>query len=446
MRESPDQSMSRTHQHLVAGALCFVFFLLVYGITARGKLQTSDEAAVFTTGVSLATQGDLAIDELEWLNARVNIGQKGPDGHLYTKYFPGNIFSVAFIYKFTARAHDQPYVGPFGGVMEFAPSVTGARWAMKLNALWGALGLTALLFLWRRHFDWRTAIVSVVLAGLCSDWWYQSRGLFSEVGAGAFVIASFCFASYGRAYGSALALTISIFFRPTNLLALPVWSWTAWRKGPRAFLSGFIIAGGIALLAFYNWTRFGSPLNFGYGDETFDASPLRGLYGIFLSPGRSIFVYSPVLLLAIPGAWFFYKREKALTLLGLSFIAVYGITIAFWHSWDGGLSWGSRLLTPIVPVLGIFVAPMIERCWRNKALAAAAILLALMGVGVQTVALLRTPTRVMIDEVASGKIKYEETLYTVRNSWLALQVRSLANWNACDLDSETLHSWVPHCP
>ena len=80
--------MSAHRQQLLAGSLCFVSFLLFYGLTSRGNLQTSDETAVFATGISLATRGNLAIDELQWLDSRVNVGQKGRDGHFYTKYFP----------------------------------------------------------------------------------------------------------------------------------------------------------------------------------------------------------------------------------------------------------------------------------------------------------------------------------------------------------------------
>jgi len=82
---------------IVMAMTCFVSFLIFYGITSRGKLQASDEAAVFASGVALARDGHLAIDDLQWLQDRVNIGEKGPDGHLYTKYFPGNIFSVALV-------------------------------------------------------------------------------------------------------------------------------------------------------------------------------------------------------------------------------------------------------------------------------------------------------------------------------------------------------------
>jgi hypothetical protein len=110
-----------SRQNLFAGATCFVFFLLFYGITSRGKLQASDEAAVFASGISLATTGRLAIDNFGWLQEKVNIGSVGPDGHLYTKHFPGNVFAVALIYKLTARPNDTPYVW----VQEIAPVTLG---------------------------------------------------------------------------------------------------------------------------------------------------------------------------------------------------------------------------------------------------------------------------------------------------------------------------------
>src|SRR5712691_802344 len=322
--------------------VCFFFFLAVYGITSRGKLQASDEAAVFASGVSLATMGHLAIDELQWLQEHVNIGERGPDGHLYTKYFPGNIFGVALIYKLTARADDQPYL--WG--RELASSATGASWALRVNALWGAIGMTALLFLVRRYFDWRTAITTVALIGICSDWWYQSRGLFSEIGAGAFLTASLCLASYDKAYSSSQALALSILFRPTNIFALPVWAVGAWRKPQAAIGSGVIVIAVGAFLCWFNYIRFGSILNFGYASERFGGPFLKNLEGVLFSPGRSPFVYSPILIFAIPGAWLLYKKERTLALLCLFIIVAYVVTVARLFNWAGGTSWGSRLLTP----------------------------------------------------------------------------------------------------
>ena len=430
-----------TRQYLVAGSICFVSLLLFYGITARGKLQASDEAAVFASGVSLATHGHLAIDDLQWLQDHVNIGERGPDGHLYTKYFPGNIFGVALIYKLTAQPNDQPYVW----ARELASSATGASWALRLNALWGAIGMTSLLFLLKRYFDWRTAIATVLLIGICSDWWYQSRGLFSEVGAGAFLIVGLCLMAYDKPYASSTALALSILFRPTNILALPVWAVSAWRKPRAAIGSAIIVIAAGAFLCCFNYIRFGSILNFGYASERFGGPFLKNLEGVLFSPGRSPFVYSPILVLAIPGTWLLLRKQPILALICLVVIAAYVFTVARLFNWAGGTSWGARLITPTVPLCGVLLAPTVDYIWKNKLLAAAALLLGFAGFSVQMLALLRDPMRVMMEHVATGEIENQETLYTLRNSWLALQIRSMPSWQPCDLDASTLQAWFADC-
>lgn len=431
----------RSRQNLIAGGVCFLSFLLFYGITARGKLQASDEAAVFASGISLATTGHLAIDDFSWLQEKVNIGSIGPDGHLYTKYFPGNVFAVALAYKLTARSNDAPYVW----AREIAPSITGARWALCLNAFWGALGMTALLILVHQYFDWRTAIITVVLIGICSDWWYQSRGLYSEVAAGALLIATVYFAFSNRPCSSAVALGLSILFRPTNLIALPFWAVAAWRKGPKAFASFAFVVVGVALLGAYNWARFGSPFNFGYPEGNLSVPFFTGLHAMFLSPGRSLFVYSPILLLAIPGAWIFLRRERLLMILCVLVVVGYAAIVASWGPLGWGLSWGMRLMTPTVPVFGFLAAATIDRAFRNRWLMIAPVALGVIGFGVQVVALVRDPTHVLIDRVQGGDVKFEETIYSVRHCWLALQIDAARNVQPCDLDSYTLRRLLTNC-
>src|SRR5262249_40305399 len=323
MFSSQPEVLKGSRRHVIAGATCFVFFLLLYGITARGKLQASDEAAVFASGISLATTGHLNIDQLKPLQEKVNLGSEGPDGHLYTKYFPGNVFAVALVYNLTARENDQPYVW----TTEIAPSISGARWALCLNAFWGALGMTALLFLVRRFFDWRIAVITVALIGVGSDWWYQSRGLYSEVAAGALVTWSLFLAATACVYSSSALLALSILFRPTTLLALPLVGFVVKRKLRPAIWCALIFACGLLALAAYNYARFGSLFTSGYPSGNLNVPVLTGLFVLFLSPGRSIFVYSPILLLAIPGAWFFFKKEKAFTLCCLFFIVAHALIV-----------------------------------------------------------------------------------------------------------------------
>jgi hypothetical protein len=436
----------------IAGLLCFFAFLLFYGLTSRADIQLTDEVAVFTSAISLGTQGNLSIDELQWLNDTINIGDVGGDGHLYSKYFPGNVITAAVVYNLTKIQTDEPYlwnvpkdVDPAMGAVELAASNTGARGALKINALLGALAMTALLLLLSRHFDWKTAIITVLLVGVCSDWWYQSRGFLSEVGAGALLIISLYFADSPKPHLSGLALGLSLLFRPPNLIAFPIWIKSVWGSGWKALWSVWgILAGGLGLLLF-NWIRFGSFLNFGYGDERFLPHLLDGLYGVLLSPGRSIFLYSPILTLAIPGAWLFYKKEKTLTLAAALTAVFYILMAASWHSWDGGWSWGSRLLTPIVPILGFLAAPAIDSAWGRRGDFAVVLILGLLGFGIQLTALATNPLEVLVDAVVLGGVSYNESINSIGNSWLALQLQSLKDWQVCDLDAYTLRHWLGVC-
>jgi hypothetical protein len=440
---------------LIPGLLCFLSFLLFYGLTSRADILGSDDVAVFASGISLETQGNLAIDNLQWLanTLNINLGETGRDGHLYAKYFPGNILSTSIVYHFAKKPNDQPFfwsvprnLSPTMGNVELAPSNSGARLALKINALFGALAMTALFLMLNRYFDRRVILVTVFLTGICSDWWYQSRGLSSEVGAGAFLITCLYFSTAEQPYQSGIALGLSLLFRPTNIITFPVWGKVVWDKGRKAIWSGIGIAAGLLVLAWFNWIRFGSVFNFGYASESFTSNIILGLAGILFSPGRSLFIYSPILILAILGAQLFYKKEKALTLICLWTVLSYIFIIASWHNWDGGWSWGSRLLTPIVPVIGFLTAPAIEYSWGKKRDILVVIILAFLGLGIQLIVLAKDPLISLVNSVVYGSINYNETIFTLNHSWLALQINSLQYWKICDLDAYTLRQWLGYCP
>ena len=305
--------------------------------------------------------------------------------------------------------------------------------------------MTALLLLVRRFFDWRIAIATVLAIGVCSDWWYQSRGLYSEVAAGALVTWSSLFAATERVYKSSALLALSILFRPTTLLAAPFVATAVKRKARIAIVCAAIITAALLALATYNWARFGTPLRSGYPPGNLSVPLFTGLFVLLFSPGRSIFVYSPILLLAIPGAWFFYKKEKTTALCLLFFIVAHALIVACWGPLGWGLSWGSRLMTLTLPVFGLLIAATLDRIWKNKWLLPIPILLGLVGCAVQIITLLRDPTHVLIDHVQNGDVKFEETIYSVRHSWLALQIDAARNPQPCELDSYNLRRIFTDC-
>ncbi|HUM70524.1 MAG TPA: hypothetical protein PLK31_16955, partial [Chloroflexota bacterium] len=84
------------------------------------------------------------------------------------------------------------------------------------------------------------------------------------------------------------------------------------------------------------------------------ATPLPlALYGILLSPSRGLFVYSPLFLLAILGA-FYYRhtvKQHALLWLILLWSIAHLLVVARFPNWWGGFSFGPRLLTDMLPGL-----------------------------------------------------------------------------------------------
>ncbi len=406
---------------------------------------------MFASGVSLATTGSLDIDSLRWLQAQENLGHEGAGGHLYTKYFPGNVLGTALIYRLTQRPNDRPYISSGYGLTPnphiFAPSDFGARLALRLNALLGAIGVAALYAFLLRRFDWRTATITVLLFGLCTDWWYQSRGLFSEVGAGAFLMLSLYFAETGAPSMSGVSLGLSLLFRPTNLLGIPLWLLGVRKKNLRSLWTGVFIALGFCALLAYNWLRFHSLLDFGYANENFSGSIVEGLVGLLFSPGRSLFFYSPILILCISGALAFYKTDRVLTGTLLTVIVCYILSVAMWHAWDGGTSWGSRLITPVLPLLGVFLAPMLGKAFSTEPEKTRFYmpLLAGLGFGIQLLTLIMNPMYVLIYYTAAGPISYGDAILSFQDSWLSLQIRYLEHWNICNIDGYSIRQLLTRC-
>ena len=124
-------------------------------------------------------------------------------------------------------------------------------------------------------------------------------------------------------------------------------------------------------LAVYNWVAFGSPLHQGYG-TAYVASALHfqgslmvdGVSGFLISPGRGLFVYSPVLLFAILGV----VRGRRVPLYRWCAVAagVYVVVTANSLLWYGGQSFGARKLTDVLPLFGVLLVPAVDAIVRTK--------------------------------------------------------------------------------
>lgn len=104
-----------------------------------------------------------------------------------------------------------------------------------------------------------------------------------------------------------------------------------------------------------NFALSGSLLETGYGAEVFlFTTPLGdGLFGLLLSPGRSVFLYAPVTAVGLLGLSR-VPRPAAVLCAGVPLLQL--VVFAQWCSWEGGDAWGPRHLLPVLPLL---IAPAV---------------------------------------------------------------------------------------
>lgn len=147
----------------------------------------------------------------------------------------------------------------------------------------------------------------------------------------------------GRRLGAAVRL-LGAFLLP--ILAL----------GIVALAASVVVAGGPPVLL----TEFIGGLQRGW----LGLPPWIGFRGLVFSPGKSLFLYSPFLILGLVSIPLFVRRHgwrgALYVVVPVLFIAIYSLK----RVWDGG-GWGPRYMVPMVPFLAIVAAPLIAAAWRH---------------------------------------------------------------------------------
>lgn len=138
-----------------------------------------------------------------------------------------------------------------------------------------------------------------------------------------------------------------------------------------------------------NYLKFGAMKQSGYEGEGFTTTFSFGLYGLLFSPARSIFLYSPPLILCIAGLKRFFSRRPLLSASILSIALIEIFFFAKWHDWHGGLSWGPRYLLPLVPLFMLFINEIFLRFHKfTKLIGFLIIITVLAGLAVQLIGVL----------------------------------------------------------
>jgi hypothetical protein len=368
----------------------FAVALLVYVATAGGSLATTDAVVAYDVTRNLCEHGSLAYSpELLGMQAH-----RGVDGRYYSPFgIAQSVYNIPFYLAGQAAAR------AFGVRLGKADSIPKAAVAMGGTLV--AAACVALTYLLAVEV-WASASIGLVAAwlfGFATVFWPYAKFGFNAPLATCCLLVAVLAAwvgvrrhRHGPMFACGLALGVAMLTRHELLVAaLPVTLFLAfdWRRSRvRLAQAALAVAGlsiGIGVWMWLNAVRFGNPLNPGYlGDPTpsFGSSVLAGLAGLLFSPAASLFVYCPVVLLALPAFVAWWRRDKPATLLFAGLFVTLLVFYAQLGNWVGGRSYGPRYLVPALPFLVVGIAAWLGQR-HSRAVRSVAVTLCLLSVAVQ---------------------------------------------------------------
>lgn len=365
-----------------------------YVLTAPGRITYPDDEIVFQTTQSLYERGTLEIPGIAKRSGERSSRpagtfgwEHGSDGKRYG--FFGHGLSVVALPMYGAAIATAGLVpeswthAPRRDLFSFHYHSAHADWTRQLVSLTNCLITAFAAWVLARWgivlgLGRRACIVTALAYAFCTSAWpYTSTFLSEPLSALCLLACALAIARYHRDglprqlwVAGALA-GASVHVHLLNLLALPCLfgyaiapavrggslsrTRSAWLGGTAAGLLG------VALLGLSHWARFGSPFETGrYDNYGSFIWPWEGLAAQLIAPGRSFFLYSPAVVLALIG-WPRLRRMRpdAAWLIVALFVLRWGF-ISARSDWYGGWGVGPRYLVPMIPFAMLPLAVTVE--------------------------------------------------------------------------------------
>ena len=159
---------------------------------------------------------------------------------------------------------------------------------------------------------------------------------------------------------------------------------------------------------------------------------LEAVAGPLISPGKSIFIYSPILILSI---WGIFKRWRiAWPSWVYLFSLIIGQALFYDDEWWGFINWGLRFIIPAIPPLIIAALPAIDSWLNTKKGRAALLTLGGFSILMQIIAIL-PPMRQYYVEMAKidPSLLWSLSLWKPKHTALAWHINWLLDGGRLDL-------------
>jgi hypothetical protein len=454
----------------------YLLFLSVYLVFTPGHFRTTDEVAVYLTTQSLEERQSLAIKP-------INDAVIRPDGTAYSVYGVGQAVLSLPLYL-AGRLVEQvspppvrklfagPNLGDWGGsVPIFFVSLLN-QFVMPLVCL------LVFAFCLRLGFSQWTALLTTLIFGFGTSAWVFAHDYFQHA-LESLALLSCIYVLFSNidclrprhALAAGMLLAGGILTRVNLLFAAPLiglyllslaigrvgggiteppvntgsgafrihaaWA-SVWavRSYAIAFTAPILIV--FILTLVLNAARYGSALAFSpaAAQQGFTLNVLPGVYGYLLSLGRSIFLYSPALILGVAMIPKLFRERRREAVLIVSLAAIYLLFYSSFRLWHGEWSWGPRYLFLVVPLLTIPIGYGLA----NRVTLFAALALTMLGAGVQFLGIVVNYSFVYYDWMAMGLLPERAFLFVPEISPPAMHLTSLVAGRHVDF----WLAWVYH--
>ncbi|PIR59484.1 MAG: hypothetical protein COU68_05270, partial [Candidatus Pacebacteria bacterium CG10_big_fil_rev_8_21_14_0_10_45_6] len=379
--------------------ILFTFFWSFFLFFSSGIVESQDGLQYLAIARQIYYNHTVAMPDAKYPNdnihMNVNIGKDRKD------YAPTGLgFSLAYL---PAVALEDVF-NRLAGLSPTQNFPLDNDWPIMLfgsmtNAFFGALFVTVFFYYLRSFkFNNKTAFLLSFVLFISSNLFVYSKFGYAHLMFTSFLLlAFFCIRKYklttkkywllfaGSAYG-----VVVISYNPTFLFSLPALglyyvsavNWKKWQATSSLLknIASDVIWGIIgvvpwsALYFYFNWVRFDGILSTSYGSGAISAPTLppafvlfEGVWGLLFSPGKSIFLFTPILLIPIL-FWFKLQRKwwpELVAGLILFFVYLYFIGSLVggvdYYPWHGESCFGPRYMLPIIPFVLLIAALLYRR-------------------------------------------------------------------------------------
>ncbi|MBK6608566.1 MAG: hypothetical protein IPG24_24595 [Leptospiraceae bacterium] len=336
--------------------LVFIYLCVWFTLTETKVFNQTDSLWSIYTTISLVREGNIDLDEYASLFPKAfHANLTTYNGHTYN-YYPYGVSLLAAPHIWILN---QWYAWKGKNLSDkvIASSTIG----LEKNISSSLLSLSAcIFFLISLHLtnSMVKSLETVFIFSFCTLVFSTvSRGLWQHSGSILLLsLTLYGFLTERKQWMilSAIPLFFSYVVRPTNLLPIVFFSLIAIYR--LKLKSVFFLGQGFLVLSIFfyiNFLLFGSIVHPYYdfrkvsGSDSFYEALVANLF----SPGRGLFIYSPIFIFSIYGIYLKKKMEK----LSVFDYAIFSIVILHWIlvsrnlNWWGGHSYGYRLLSDTIP-------------------------------------------------------------------------------------------------